>query len=694
MKVCPRCGMSDDSDASFCVKCGRKLLTVEKVCEHCGHQESNPKLTYCISCGKPLTIEASKSDSPKHVPKRTGGLLGLISSNKSAFIGGAIGCLSILTIPIVFVLLPFITELGVKPIIPTVDTPLVSIQPVTEDPTAGIQPVDGNHPPNIQIEAMDISGIVTFKDPSTEEDIIVAVVDVNGTAMQNMTAVYEHGARYPYEAFFVLNGQNEVAAANFYSHNSYHEIVVEPNVMHRANPDQERAIAGYLSEMGNRNKDFYRDTLTCEEMEGVNNRFTSLIRFLVDVIGMFFGVDNPTGELKIDDTAPCTGKWDWYESISPAYGKPEFVFIKSQPPDIESVEVKEIEDGVINVAWLATDPSEYSGYRGYKIDLLDHTVFLGPTAFSDITYHYRLLNQDGSTHTDWTETNLTQIMIEGLIDEIYTLEVFATDEVINSSETRALIVTPSPDVSFEVDDISPQVGKEFTIMVTQAKVGMPYYQVTANGTRIVSQATYEGEVRLGDSHPAFEIISVESSIHRLAITLKALEQGSYDFSFGATGEVRTASGEWTNSGAFLGQVTIQVTSTPSHLPEPQPTVTLIPSQPPEPSPFPTSCSLTRIDIEGIVKYVDATGFEVWIDITMIHPNENEDGYMLHTNSEGFWPFFYLDGVFDSEVGSKVRIVGFLQGHFINGNTGEDIRGLTLEYEGCKGGYIGLILSPN
>jgi pSer/pThr/pTyr-binding forkhead associated (FHA) protein len=314
--------------------------------------------------------------------------------------------------------------------------------------TAIVLSIGGSEPGeeigSVQTARTNASGMVVFRDPATGEDVSVTVLDTSGTPLDSMTVAYEHGETYQYEAFFVQDEQDQLVAADFFLHNSDHEIVVEPNVMHRANPDQERALAGYVSEMGKRSQDFYQDTLTCEEYEAIIERAEIVLHIEVHIVLIFFGVHGVPlpGTLEYEGgEEPCEGQWDWYESYSPAYYGTEIVYIQSQPPVVETVEVEQVEDGRIQVSWLASDPTEYSGRRGYKIDSLDHTIFLEPTAFSDVTYHYRLLNRDGSSYTDWNETGRTEVELDGLEDGTYTLEVYATDEVDNHSETTCRVFT-------------------------------------------------------------------------------------------------------------------------------------------------------------------------------------------------------------------------------------------------------------
>lgn len=49
-KICPKCGATNDHDASFCDNCGTQLI---KVCPNCGMpNDTNAK--YCDECGKKL----------------------------------------------------------------------------------------------------------------------------------------------------------------------------------------------------------------------------------------------------------------------------------------------------------------------------------------------------------------------------------------------------------------------------------------------------------------------------------------------------------------------------------------------------------------------------------------------------------------------------------------------------------------
>jgi len=349
------------------------------------------------------------------------------------------------------------------------------------------------------------AGQVVFHDPETDEEVIVTVVDASGTHLEDMTVIYQHGERAQYEAFFVKNEQGELMAADFFLHNSEHEIVAEPNVMHRANPDKARAIAGYVDDMKRRSRDFYQDTITCEEYDAVIERAgivyeigEGILEIFIhisggEIISIFFGIVNKT-EFNLPELAKsqsCQGQMDWYKSYSPAYGRTEFFYIQSQPPEMESVKVAPAVDGRLYASWLATDSTEYaSKQETYKIDTLDHTIFLGPTEFSDLMYHYRILNENLTTYADWTETRQSETDLGELPNGTYTLEVYASDEVNNHSETmqQSFVIEESeadvPVVENEEDYCAPLRGPDILASETFADsflCGNTYFQVDDEG---------------------------------------------------------------------------------------------------------------------------------------------------------------------------------------------------------------------
>ncbi len=297
--------------------------------------------------------------------------------------------------------------------------------------------LQGRSPHSVQTLKTDGTGVAVFRDGATGQDVAVKVVDADGRPLEGMTVAYEHDGRWGYEAYFVRDEDGLPAAVAFYSHNSRHEIQVLPNVMHAASADEARALGGYLAYLGRQNRSFYQETASGEDYAARLSEADPSIQVELGPKTWFYGVYiSPTTALDWEgERDQYTGQWDLFQARSAAAGCDVAVAIASQAPAMKTAEVKAGEDGAVHVSWSAADPAAYPEHLGRKLDLPDPTLLEGATKAADLTYHYRLLDESGAAHPDWTETPQKAIDLKGLADGNYTLEVYATDEVDNRSDT-------------------------------------------------------------------------------------------------------------------------------------------------------------------------------------------------------------------------------------------------------------------
>lgn len=222
--------------------------------------------------------------------------------------------------------------------------------------------------------------------------------------------------------------------------------------MRTINPDERQAIEGYIGDMAKRSKDFYQDTLTSDEMHGVYERAELTTHVMLHIIlphkiaiGMLL-LAIPGDEIVVEEEPPDIGQWDHYFSYSAYAGRTEtLVYIESQAPNMEPTKIIKNSDGSVTISLLAIDPTHYPERASYKIDLIDHTIFEGPTAFSDLIYHYRINEKDGSYNSSWVDLlqnsvcvngkcTETEVILDSLPNGNYEIEVYATDEVGNDSK--------------------------------------------------------------------------------------------------------------------------------------------------------------------------------------------------------------------------------------------------------------------
>ena len=314
--------------------------------------------------------------------------------------------------------------------------------------------------------ATDDYGATEFTDAETGEPVTIKLVDWSDFYLEGYKVHYLHGEQYPYEAFFVFNREGNLHAAEFYPHNSMHKILVEPGVIHAVNPEQEAAVAGYLNDMGGREKDIYRGTISCYEMDQVNSNLQlagKIYKAALVIIFKSMGIDTTIVDIAtapLDDDAwtnqACqeSAQWDWYTSYTQFHGTQTFIYLPSQPPQMKMVEVA-VEQDRMTARWHAEDLQEYPATRGYKLNTIDHTVFEGSSSFSDLLYHYRIILPDGSLFMDWVVTPLEEMQFPVIPGGDFMLEVFASDEVNNNSwVTQKQILAKPP--ALEPGDNNPE----------------------------------------------------------------------------------------------------------------------------------------------------------------------------------------------------------------------------------------------
>lgn len=330
---------------------------------------------------------------------------------------------------------------------------------------AAVMPIDGM----IQAgRATDDYGATEFTDAETGEPVTIKLVDWSDFYLEGYKVHYLHGEQYPYEAFFVFNREGNLHAAEFYPHNSMHTIVVEPGVIHAVNPNQEAALVGYLNDMGGREKDTYLGTISCMELNRVNSNLQTTGKVVKSVLKIIFkaaGIDTLILDLSMapfaDDAwtkKACqeADRWDWYSSFTRLSGTQTFIYLPSQPPQMKMVEVAVAQDQM-TARWHAEDAQSYPDRHGYKLTDIDHTVFEGPTSFSDLIYHYRITLPDGSMFMDWVATPLEEMQFQVIPNVDFFLEVYATDEAGNQSWVfqKQIMQQPPAQVNSEPPDAAP-----------------------------------------------------------------------------------------------------------------------------------------------------------------------------------------------------------------------------------------------
>ena len=307
----------------------------------------------------------------------------------------------------------------------------------------------------IQIGVTNTAGIAAFSDPSTGEEVRIFVETIDGEPLLDSEVVFVQGDDY--NAFFVRHPTDDVGiGARFFSHNSDHPMVVDPDepYVRRVEPEEIEPLFGYMDDLGKRPSKTYLETITDTELR---SRSTSvafagvtmilimwagavylgytgargLTRFVAGrLIGMVTGDDIQIPELP----DPNELRWDIYEIYDPALRGTTFKWDASQPPTIQITDIN-TSSQPISVDWEVSDRTTYPPINGLEegsVWLTDATVLLGESDDPDLTVFYRWLNPDGTVLQDWTPSIASGAEINAP-DRDVVFEAYVVDEVRNRS---------------------------------------------------------------------------------------------------------------------------------------------------------------------------------------------------------------------------------------------------------------------
>jgi hypothetical protein len=299
------------------------------------------------------------------------------------------------------------------------------------------------------VQITDSQGRVVFDDHSTGEDVTITLVE-NGVAVIGADVAYMHGDSYTYEAFLARDSRGLIAA-DFFLHNSDHQLEVIRGEIRPYNAEQAEALEGYATDMALVSRNTYIETIPEREL----NRRMENLSIYTDVLLFFLGKFPGTGQVvsflgelgNFVDGMPKEydeeTSWDMYESYDAQWGYTTFVFVESQRPLMQSPTVSQGTNNHAFLSFLAIDPIRYPSNSTTSPGIPDQTILFGDTEYSDLTYHFEVY--DSEEHLLMADSvdqesvciqdncSRTEVDLGVLPAGSYTLFIQAQDEVGNFS---------------------------------------------------------------------------------------------------------------------------------------------------------------------------------------------------------------------------------------------------------------------
>lgn len=310
----------------------------------------------------------------------------------------------------------------------------------------------------IKTETTDSNGEAVFTDNSTQEEVILKVVDTNNNPLSNMDITYWDGDGY--EVFFVDDPFNEyLPSIGIYSHNSNHVIKTGKNeygIYEIYTIDEDNFLGNVVwSWRTENNLGFqtynYETTVDYDEYIEIYGRQAVVTDILWKVLGIvadiYIGFSLPGKPSEIvnylfpEEKNPPQ-RWDiyWYRK-----GEDKDFHITMIPSNIPTVRIYtlNIASNEVNITWEGADKDTYDQLV-FLPDNMDLTKYLDGNSTSDLIYSYRI-TQNGVVYNgyDWTafDSNTSTTIIIWDYGN-YTLELRVKDEVDNIGYT---------DFDFDID---------------------------------------------------------------------------------------------------------------------------------------------------------------------------------------------------------------------------------------------------
>ena len=248
-----------------------------------------------------------------------------------------------------------------------------------------------------QEKTTDASGVVTFQDPTTHEDMTV-IVSEDGVPLPGADVAYIHGRARTYEAFLARDSRG-LLAAKFLAHHSVVGFPVHYGTLESIDGDEAATAEDWLKDTGTVSKATYKETVPNAVIVARLEREMRTANILVMVMiagsgigavpGLFIGVGAVVASEVDLDRLPKDPdrRWDIYEMRDGFWPFRRVIYVDSQAPSVRQSSVKVGDDDAVTVNIQAADPSFYPPYSPKELaGMEDATRGQGPTTDADLTY--------------------------------------------------------------------------------------------------------------------------------------------------------------------------------------------------------------------------------------------------------------------------------------------------------------------
>ncbi len=315
----------------------------------------------------------------------------------------------------------------------------------------------GGNELEIKTEVTDSNGQTTFIDNSTQDVVIVKVVDsYSNSPLQNIEVTYYDGVGY--EVFSTYDLSNEyLPSIGIYAHNSTHIIetkkVADGSCVIYVIDDEDTLTVFWKWENENHMNDEwynYVRTVDYDEMVEIQGQISTLVDIFFKGILYILALEFPfTPSDILDLIAPeelnPPQRYDIYEYGGSGYAQYNYTILPSNIP-IVSIETIDVNGNNVDISWVGTDKDTYEDRLVFLPNNQDLTKYIDGNSTSDLTYSYRI-TQNGVVYNgyDWTpyESN-TSATINIPDNGTYIFELRVKDEVDNVGSGSCILQVPGP----------------------------------------------------------------------------------------------------------------------------------------------------------------------------------------------------------------------------------------------------------
>lgn len=348
------------------------------------------------------------------------------------------------------------------------------------------------------------SGQVSFTDNSTLEQVLISVVDKQGSPVQNAKTTYWSGDSFRVYLAEDPSG-NYLPSLGIYSHNSEHTIEtgkMGDSFYKIATIDENSTSIGKViytwKDKNGMNFSTYNyyNTVDYNEYLQIKGRNEEVLDLIWKGIETLTGISLPKKPSEIinylfPESKNPPQRWDVY-TYNDGYGQSAILtMIPSNIPTV-AINTPAINGSGVKLSWLGADKDTYDQFT-FLPDNKDLTRYVDGNTTSDLTYSYEI-TKDGKVYGNysWTSYSSGTSTTVNLSDSgKYSLEVRVKDEVNNvGSSSSDFLIAPQP-VKHKLD-ISP--SQDAYILTGYWSNGDKYYKGFNNDKLYIYQLLPLGEV--------------------------------------------------------------------------------------------------------------------------------------------------------------------------------------------------------